>query len=209
MIKKADHVLNNKFLIPSLSLLFRLYPFLFSLSSEQKTKKPNPRSPYLHRRQRRSTAGLYVRQSSSPQLALQDPASNRAFVSAESSFWITHTDFSVFWVFFFLYSSPIGWRGVIFVAACQWFFFSEVEWRWEKGVMEVSGEFWVHCSWCDLCSCVIFGEWEETRVKRGDRRPKKADQVGLFESHFYYRSATGKQFCCFKICSDLISKHAV
>ena len=35
-------------------------------------------------------------------------------------------------------------------------------------------------------------------VKRGDRRPKKADQVGPFESHFYYRSATGKQFCCLK-----------
>ena len=25
----------------------------------------------------------------------------------------------------------------------------EVEWRWVKGVMEVGGEFWVHC-------CVIF-----------------------------------------------------
>ena len=85
MIKKADHVLNNNFLIPSLSLLFRLYPFLFSLPSEQKTKKPNPRSPHLHRRQRRSTAGLYVRRSSSPLSTLQDPTSNRAFVTAESS----------------------------------------------------------------------------------------------------------------------------
>ena len=28
----------------------------------------------------------------------------------------------------------------------------EVEWRWVKGVMEVSGEFRVHCSWCDPCS---------------------------------------------------------
>ena len=100
MIKKANHVLNNNFLIP-LSLLFRLYPFLFSLPSEQRTKKPNPRSPHLHQRQRRSTAGLYVCQSSSPQLALQDSASNRAFVTAESSFRITHTDFSIFWVFFF------------------------------------------------------------------------------------------------------------
>ena len=120
MIKKADNVLNNKFFnpffIPSLSLFFCLYLFLFSLPSEQRTKKLNPRSPHLYRRQGRSTAGLYVRQSSSPQLPLQDPASNRAFVTAESSFRITHTDFSVFWVFFFLYSSPIGWRGVIFVA---------------------------------------------------------------------------------------------
>ena len=85
MIKKADNILNNNFLIPSLSLLFRLYPFLFSLPSEQRTKKPNTRSPHLHRRQRRSTAGLYVRQSSSPQSALQDPTSNRAFVTAELS----------------------------------------------------------------------------------------------------------------------------
>ena len=48
MIKKADNVLNNKFFnpffIPSLSLFFCLYLFLFSLPSEQKTKKPNPRT---------------------------------------------------------------------------------------------------------------------------------------------------------------------
>ena len=160
MIKKVDHVLNNNFLIPSLSLLFRLYPFLFSLPSEQRTKKPNPRSPHLHRCQKRSTAGLYVRQSSSPQLALQNPASNRAFVTAESSFRITHTDFSVFWVFFFpvFLTNWVGRRDLCSCVSMVFFFFlSEVEWRWVKGVMEVSGEFRVHCRWCDLCSCVIFG----------------------------------------------------
>ena len=145
MIKKADNILNNNFLIPFLSLLYPFssvfIPFSSVFPQSRKPKSQPHARPHLHRRQRRSTAGLYVRRSSSPLSALQDPASNRAFVAAESSFRITHTDFSVFWVFFFLYSSPIGWRGVIFVAACQWFFFSEVEWRWEKGVMEVSGEF--------------------------------------------------------------------
>ena len=128
MIKKADNVLNNNFLIPSLSLLFRLYPFLFSLPSEQRTKKPNPCSPHLHRRQRRSTTGLYVRRSSSPQSALQDPASNRAFITTESSSHILSpssccskslTQISQFFGFSFFFScipQPIGWRDMIFVA---------------------------------------------------------------------------------------------
>ena len=50
MIKKADNVLNNNFLIRFLSLIYSFssvfIPFssVFSLPSEQKTKKPNPRT---------------------------------------------------------------------------------------------------------------------------------------------------------------------
>nr|XP_023879442.1 uncharacterized protein LOC111991863 isoform X2 [Quercus suber] len=44
----------------------------------------NPRSPDLHRRRRRSMAGLDIPQISSPLSTLQDPAANRASVHAES-----------------------------------------------------------------------------------------------------------------------------
>ena len=89
MIKKADNVLNNNFLIPFLSLLYPFssvfIPFSSVFPQSRKPKSQPHARPHLHRRQRRSTAGLYVRQSSSPLSALQDPASNRAFVAAESS----------------------------------------------------------------------------------------------------------------------------
>ena len=95
MIKKADNVLNNNFLIRFLSLLYYfcsvIIPFssIFSLPSvfpqSRKRKSQTHARPHLHRRQRRSTAGLYVRRSSSPLSALQDPASNRSFVAAETS----------------------------------------------------------------------------------------------------------------------------
>ena len=141
MIKKADNVLNNNFLIPFLSLLYLFssvfIPFSSVFPQSRKPKSQTYTHPHLHRRQRRSTAGLYIRRSSSPLSALQDPASNQAFVAAESSSRIlsppsrravfcrhrvvvpNHSHrFLSFLGFFFLYSSPIGWRGVIFVAAC-------------------------------------------------------------------------------------------
>ena len=87
MIKKADNVLNNNFLIPFLSLLYPFssvfIPFSSVFPQSRKPKSQTHAHPHLHRRQRRSTAGLYVRRSSSPLSALQDPASNRAFVAAE------------------------------------------------------------------------------------------------------------------------------
>nr|POE51264.1 hypothetical protein CFP56_14697 [Quercus suber] len=52
-------------------------------STEQKTKPTH--SPHLHRRLRRSTAGLHVPQISSPLSALQDLATNRAFIATDPS----------------------------------------------------------------------------------------------------------------------------
>ena len=71
LIKKSWPVLNKNFVIPFLSLLyprsFRLYPFLFSLSSELRGSQiANPRRPQLHCRQRRSTATLRGRRILSP-----------------------------------------------------------------------------------------------------------------------------------------------
>ena len=164
MIKKVDHILNNNFLIPSLSLLFHLYPFLFSLPSEQRTKKPNPRSPHLHQRQRRSTAGLYVYQSSSPQLALQDLASNRAFVTAESSFRITHTDFSVFWVFFFpvFLTNWVERRDLCCCMSMVFFFFFL---RWNgAGWRELWR--WVESSRFTAAGVIFVAMWSLGREKR-------------------------------------------
>ena len=59
--------------------------FIPSLPWEQKTKPTF--SPHLHRHQRRSTARLHVPWISSPLSALQDLATNRASIAAES---LTH-----------------------------------------------------------------------------------------------------------------------
>ena len=60
-------------LLPSLSFLF------------PKSRKPNPRSPHLHRRLRTSTVGLHTPRISSPLSVFQDPVTNRAFVAADPS----------------------------------------------------------------------------------------------------------------------------
>ena len=62
---------NTPFIAIPLSLLF----------PQQKT---NPCTPHLHRRLRTSTAGLHVPRISSPLSTLQDPATNRASIVAES-----------------------------------------------------------------------------------------------------------------------------
>ena len=130
MIKKADNVLNNNFLIRFLSLLYSFssvfIPFssVFSLPSEQKTKKPNSRRPHLHWRQRRSTARLRGRRISSPPSTFEDPARDRAFLAADPSlqdpglnltftffvngFWskewrVPQTEKFVFWFLFFIF----------------------------------------------------------------------------------------------------------
>ena len=60
-------------LLPSLSFLF------------PESRKPNPRSPHLHRRLRTSTVGLHAPRISSPLSVFQDPVTNRAFVTADPS----------------------------------------------------------------------------------------------------------------------------
>ena len=108
--------------LPSSNLLF------------PESRKQNPRcSPHLHRRQRRSTAGLHVpwhlistvstprpsKKSSFCRHRVIDPffdlGSNLTFTLLVNGFLpkdrtvpSSLTDFSLFWFFFFLFSSPIG-----------------------------------------------------------------------------------------------------
>ena len=135
MIKKADNVLNNNFLIrffiPSLFLLFCLYPFLFnlqsslSLPSEQKTKKPNPRTSSSPSTPKKIhgwalRAHLHCQHSKTQQVIdLLSPRRHRAVFCRRRVVVPNHSHsrlYSFLGFFFFLYSSPIGWRGVIFVA---------------------------------------------------------------------------------------------
>ena len=65
------------------SFVAHLFPSLSFLFPE--SRKPNPRSPHLHRRLRTSTVGLHAPRISSPLSAFQDPVTNQAFVAADPS----------------------------------------------------------------------------------------------------------------------------
>ena len=110
-----------------------LYPF-YSLS-----RKPNPCTPHLHRCLKTSTAELHGRWISSPPLAFEDPARDRAFVAADPSlqdpssnltftffvngFWskewrVPQTEKFVFWFLFFCFVFPHQSGKPIFPVLC-------------------------------------------------------------------------------------------
>ena len=81
--------------VPSFSLIFL------------ESRKPNPHyhNPHLHRRNRRSTAGLHVPRISSPLSALQDLAMNQDFLAAEANGRRCHFNTDNPWFLLFPFSS--------------------------------------------------------------------------------------------------------